>query len=493
MTRKAEDFYRRDFIVVCLAICYFRVPEFRKAFLDSVINGKIDEIPEWRDHMWNINEQPITAEDVFGDATIDHFFNWNEYFYNMIADMSECKENRMILDKLLQNKRWEEKIGKRGVAFFLIISKWAQYVQTTVVNNKFLWKNIPGFPTILRVVMTQLKEIHVGEVKDSLIEATSSLLANNRWMVVFIDILFKRTNVHYPSDVKKALDICDRWFQVIGSDGKRFPANFDFAFFFKAIDILLDYEHSITTPKVIWLIYRIFHIFPLEEQAKIADNLFRVRFPSLFLNWSWNIRTVYYKLILFQLKSVYGSDGYSESNFKYDKRLGGTIQATNEDLLHRPAKQNSENARSLTPFASVSKKDGGKSFLESTNQKDEKIIKKLRKIALQVEKNIDDLIASYEENKDNNSSVETPESISVSMDGEDLNEHRKGEKANKILQDIPKKYRPYLPEAIKDFKIEVEDYEKWLKQDKRDVLPEVILAVPLDESENPNTIAKEAF
>ena len=118
--------------------------------------------------------------------------------------------------------------------------------------------------------------------------------------------MFKKTNIHAPAEVNRSLEIAEQWLQVLNNDGKMFPSNFDYHFFNKALEMLLDYEHAITTPKCLWFLYKTFHIYPIHQQKTLAKLIFKDRFGKLFFNWSWNIRTVYMKLYLYQLFHVYG-------------------------------------------------------------------------------------------------------------------------------------------------------------------------------------------
>lgn len=96
--------------------------------------------------------------------------------------------------------------------------------------------------------------------------------------------------------------------------GNKFPSNFDFNFFFNGIDILIDYEHSVSTPKTLWLIYKTFHIFPLQEQLVIAEKLLKTKAGILFYTWSWNTRFVFNKIFFYQLYKVFIKDDDQSSN-----------------------------------------------------------------------------------------------------------------------------------------------------------------------------------
>ena len=98
-------------------------------------------------------------------------------------------------------------MAKRGVAFFLIINKWAEYVKTMVVNDRIDWFDIPGYSSVLKAILTELKERKICEYPDALIEATCSLLSNEDIFSMLIEIIFKKTNVHIPQEVNKTMNI----------------------------------------------------------------------------------------------------------------------------------------------------------------------------------------------------------------------------------------------------------------------------------------------
>ena len=462
LSRKAEDFYKRDFICLGIAICYFRVPEFRNAFISAISKRDICEITEWSDGYWNINEQPFMPDEESDDLTIDHFFNWKKYFYDEIKELPQYQDNLRILASLMGMKRWEERIEKRGVAFFLIVSKWAEYVSATIVKNQFLWKNIPGYATILRVTLHEMKTRMISEYPESLIEATCKLLANEKIISVFMDILFMKTNIHSSVDVKKTLDIVDSWFQVLGSDGKKFPANFDFNFFFKAIDLLMDYDHSISTPKVIWLIYRIFHIVPLEEQLILSEKLFKHRFMDLFLSWSWNIRTVYYKLLLYQLRTMYGSYSVGgQGHFPFGDPKSKNLNAPSANKKRRVVRGSFvNNDHSIT-----------RNFQESIDKQDLIVVNKITSLIYDVERKVEKIVDSVEPDillEDFKIDKTEEEKNSGDYDASMLEYNgengRNKPRASNIP--IPTKNKPYLAEAVKDYKKELEEYLKWIEQGK---------------------------
>jgi len=199
LSRKSVDFYKRDFISINIGIAYFKVPEFRERFMEAIMREKLLAIPEWKNTHWSLDDNQLASPSL--NKAVDHFFNWREYFYDQIPESDQKKKNVKILSNVMVMKKWEDKLAKRGSAFFQIISKWAEYARTTVVKN-FNWRDIPGYGSILKAVFSEMKERSLDEYPDSLVNATSKLLANENILSVLIEIIFKKTNIHNPKQVE---------------------------------------------------------------------------------------------------------------------------------------------------------------------------------------------------------------------------------------------------------------------------------------------------
>ena len=127
------------------------------------------------------------------------------------------------------------------------------------------------------------------------------MLANEKLLSVFVTIVFKKTNAFDTTSVVSALELIVKWFQCIENNNGVIPASFDFSFFFKGVDMLMDLDHAISGSKCLWMLYKILHIFPLDSRWILVEHLFGERFYRLFFHWSWNIRQVFYHLFLYQL------------------------------------------------------------------------------------------------------------------------------------------------------------------------------------------------
>lgn len=73
-------------------------------------------------------------------------------------------------------------------------------------------------------------------------------------------------------------------------------------FFFKAINMLLDLDHGMSTAKCLWLLYKILHIIPFQQRSQILEKLLAPeKFYYYFFHWSYNVRMVFYHFYFFQL------------------------------------------------------------------------------------------------------------------------------------------------------------------------------------------------
>jgi hypothetical protein len=180
------------------------------------------------------------------------------------------------------------------------------------------------------------------------------------------------------------MNIINQWFKVIDKyDDIKFPGNFDFNFFLKGIELLLNHDHSVTTSKCLWLLYNTLHIFPLHRQQKLIERIIKDRFESLFFHWSWNIRTTYHKLYLYQIyrrfiETIIEGDQKGES-FQYKRKLSKNLHMLEAD----------------TKFG-VGMSVSGNTFQYTQS----KMIKDIKNIVRMIQKKIDSLVEQFDENKE---------------------------------------------------------------------------------------------
>lgn len=70
------------------------------------------------------------------EGAIAHIFDWDRYFYSHLPKDNEQKlENDKMLNHIIENPKWHDRMKKRGVGFMLVITEWAKYVKAAVVRK----------------------------------------------------------------------------------------------------------------------------------------------------------------------------------------------------------------------------------------------------------------------------------------------------------------------------------------------------------------------
>lgn len=207
--------------------------------------------------------------------------------------------------RIEQNKKWQTRVKKRSLAYFQIVRRWAEFIQTTVQTNHLFWQDIPGYRQIVKSILLELKQRPIKDYPDSLIDATVELIQNPELFTVIMTIIFAKTNVYDSATVCTTMGLLNRLFNHLEKQGLEFPTNFDFNFFLQGISITLDLDHSLSIPRTLHLLYRTLHFFPIEQRALLILEIFKKFLYRLFFSWSYNIRDLFVALFLYQIEYLY--------------------------------------------------------------------------------------------------------------------------------------------------------------------------------------------
>lgn len=116
---------------------------------------------------------------------------------------------------------------------------------------------------MLKAILLEMKERDIEHYPEALKETTCAMLCNEKNLNVFVTIVFKKTPVFNAPAVSAALELVASWFTTLHKSKQLIPPQFDYMFFLKAIQILMDLDHGMSTAKCIWFIYKILHVIPL--------------------------------------------------------------------------------------------------------------------------------------------------------------------------------------------------------------------------------------
>ena len=77
------------------------------------------------------------------------------------------------------------------------------------------WKDVPGYKSILKAILLELKERDVALYPEALKETTCAMLCNEKNLNVFVTIVFKKTHAFDAVAVSSALELVASWFTTI--------------------------------------------------------------------------------------------------------------------------------------------------------------------------------------------------------------------------------------------------------------------------------------
>ena len=158
---------------------------------------------------------------------------------------------------------WKPRFHKRGVAFFKFMESWGYYVARSTSDRPISWQNIPGYITLIKAMLQEMKVRPVSVYPESLKKACYILIANENIFSAFANILFQHTSVYNHHTVTLSLEFFAEMLYILHDQYNKFiPTNFDFHFFFKGIFIMLKMNDLISCEKCLWFIYKIAHLLP---------------------------------------------------------------------------------------------------------------------------------------------------------------------------------------------------------------------------------------
>lgn len=137
---------------------------------------------------------------------------------------------------------------------------------------------------------------------DSLWKATVSFMSNARLLNQFTHIVFSKTYAFDPHAVRKTMDIITKWFTKIHRNYSLIPPDFDFTFFFKGVQMLLELNHGTSTAKAVKMLFHVLHIIPkMQRDRLVLELLLPENFYRFLFHWSCFVRNAFSHLYYFQL------------------------------------------------------------------------------------------------------------------------------------------------------------------------------------------------
>lgn len=176
---------------------------------------------------------------------------------------------------------------------------------------------IPGFCAIVKALLQELKAMQLSQDRDCIVE-TTRLLSKHEWFVpVFIQIILTKINAFVGRDVANGM----AWISQLLQECETLPTSFSFSTFGNVMQVLDErFDHEIGVHRTLLLLYHNLQKFPLAKRFTLIDNLLsKELFHRLFFHWSYNVRQVFCKVMMFQLEYFFVIKTCNSIGLNYDR------------------------------------------------------------------------------------------------------------------------------------------------------------------------------
>lgn len=84
-------------------------------------------------------------------------FDWEGSFITPISKEEAFLVAEKRLGELLKASTWQERMRRRGGAFFAFVRYWVEYIESITANIVHVnWKYFPGYSKILQAFLSEL-------------------------------------------------------------------------------------------------------------------------------------------------------------------------------------------------------------------------------------------------------------------------------------------------------------------------------------------------
>lgn len=355
---KTLDKHSKSFSEFFLSVVYFRIPSFRKVFLDAIMNGINTQVNFEPERVRPRKKE--SYQDFMEIDPINNLILWEDLFYTRL-DMAlhNCKIQNDILEKLNKisklintlspkndNNRsdWRDKLSKRDFAFFSLIKNLNTYIKNKVISSDVHWLNIPGYEYLLNAILHELLVREIKQYPHQLMELVPLFINNSNIINEFIKQIVKKTNVYDVTAVFNLVSIIDSLFTAYSiRNPDTIYAKFDYNILSQAMKMIIQIDHSLCVAKFLWLYYKDAHLMSINHLGEICQSVFITKFYSLFFHWSWQVRNLFYYFVLyiigFRIKNKIPFQDMEdmklvrEYDLGYTREFTGNIQQSFSDIL----------------------------------------------------------------------------------------------------------------------------------------------------------------
>jgi Protein of unknown function (DUF1765) len=288
---KGLDKITTDYIYKSLAICWFRLAQFKKVVKQLVQSKSFYDIYEWRKIELDINEEN-------SDYSVNALY-WKD-FYKLIP-----KELYNEFPEILNKPSWRAIIENRNCEFFNFFTECIDHAYYQLAFRPLGMHDAPGFKTLSKAFLLEMKERNIPEYPEALINCACKLIHNPKMLNVIVRILFSKTNVYDFLCFQEAYKFLNKLFSQYSILHSKLPIAFDFNYFIMGIKISLKDLNGLNVARCLWFIYNNFEVFRGQLRKEIIfEFIVCNRLKKFFFHWCRDVRESIYYIIAYKIFSL---------------------------------------------------------------------------------------------------------------------------------------------------------------------------------------------
>lgn len=139
------------------------------------------------------------------------------------------------------------------------------------LNNqgRIMWEYFPYYAQLLSTFLGEMNRNKIMDYSSLFKECSMKLISNEKLLNNFVMFLFPKTCLYETYCVIKCLELINSYFEVISSQNKRMPNEFNFNYFYTGIKCIFESNHSYLLIRIIGMLYRFYHIFSLDFKRSL--------------------------------------------------------------------------------------------------------------------------------------------------------------------------------------------------------------------------------
>ena len=284
---------------------YFKFPILRKNMLKSITYG----VPE------NFPNKIFIDEEDSKTYPENRILFWDyltkEKLKNSVEKAAE-KSNPEIktvfykIKELVDNEIPFPNLAKRDKFCFNFIVNLIRIIMSKLSKNFYHlvnihWLNIHGVCNIINSLLYELQNKDPSEYPSTIREVIYPMLNEPKIYVVIINTILFKTNVYDGTSVYFIIDLIDDILKEFDKAFNPYELDLDYNNFYKAVEIIVLTDNSLTLSKLLWLYYSSAHLMKKHHIIEVSLNIFKKNFYKFFFHWGWKVRKVFHYLYAYIL------------------------------------------------------------------------------------------------------------------------------------------------------------------------------------------------